>query len=421
MMNYARAVHSHRGTQIFIFSLFEMDLSDLQPRCFEPGIYFVGKINAPATGVGARLIRRITGRKRTSQFIHNICQFSRSLKGTTAILYNPMLHLYWCDKLAACLLVRGDLRVVIEKNEMETGIVRYPVRFERWWDNLLSLLRFPLELPRAVFHDRLIARFDGVIAISTRIEAWSKRLNPQTLRVPILLDDMDYSPPAQAPSVFRIGYMGAISERKDGVLTLVRALGDLRGVTRAFRLDLYGSATRHERRALESCVAEARLTDRVSYHGLLPLGEVPAAMAACDLLTLTRPSTLQTDYGFSTKLASYLASGVPVIASTVSDNALFIQDGLNGFLVPPGDRSALRVKLRQILDHPACLADIGRRGRETALRHFHPDHYGMALGRFLFEGTLGPPPCQGETAGPRVLDPPDPMSVPVHTTGQARD
>ena len=84
-------------------------------------------------------------------------------------------------------------------------------------------------------------------------------------------------------------------------------------------------------------------------------------------------------------LASYMASGSPVLVSDVSDNGMYIKDGLNGFIIPPNDRPALQNKLQEIMNRRAELADIGKRGRETALEHFHYARYGKVLSDFLFD------------------------------------
>jgi glycosyltransferase involved in cell wall biosynthesis len=69
------------------------------------------------------------------------------------------------------------------------------------------------------------------------------------------------------------------------------------------------------------------------------------------LLILPRPLNKRTKYGFSTKLSEYLVSGVPVLLTDVSDNALYIKDNFNGYLIPPGSANALAEKLVYIIRH----------------------------------------------------------------------
>jgi glycosyltransferase involved in cell wall biosynthesis len=100
-------------------------------------------------------------------------------------------------------------------------------------------------------------------------------------------------------------------------------------------------------------------------------------------LILPRPRTLQNEYGFSTKLASYMGSGVATLATTVSDNAVYIQDGVNGFLVPPDRPDCLRDKLLEIYGQRGRLDAPGKQGLRTALEHFHPSRHGASLAGML--------------------------------------
>jgi len=103
------------------------------------------------------------------------------------------------------------------------------------------------------------------------------------------------------------------------------------------------------------------------------------------LLILPRPRSLQTLYGFSTKLAEYLASSVPVLASRISDNDLYIEDGKNGFLYETGNTELLRAKIEEIagLSNDKMTA-IGRSGRNTAQEHFTIQKYKSQLKSFFF-------------------------------------
>jgi glycosyltransferase involved in cell wall biosynthesis len=47
-----------------------------------------------------------------------------------------------------------------------------------------------------------------------------------------------------------------------------------------------------------------------------------------------------------------------------------VEDGKNGFIVEPGDRSALSDRLRWLASHPAEAAAMGDQGRRTVLERF---------------------------------------------------
>jgi len=94
---------------------------------------------------------------------------------------------------------------------------------------------------------------------------------------------------------------------------------------------------------------------------------------------------LQTHYGFSTKLSEYLVSGIPVLVTSVSDNALYIKDGYNGFVVQPGDYEKMSKIILSIVKQYQDIKDsIGKNAFVTAQQYFHYAVHSKKLHRFLF-------------------------------------
>jgi glycosyltransferase involved in cell wall biosynthesis len=79
-----------------------------------------------------------------------------------------------------------------------------------------------------------------------------------------------------------------------------------------------------------------------------------------------------------------MATGTPVIGSHVDGIPEIVQEGLTGFLVPPGDEEALAERLRWVLKHPQEAKAMGHRAREFARSFFSPKAY-LAGYRRLFE------------------------------------
>lgn len=65
-----------------------------------------------------------------------------------------------------------------------------------------------------------------------------------------------------------------------------------------------------------------------------------------------------------------MASGLPVVASDVSDNRRIIQDGISGFIVPPRDPAALADRLKQLIDDVDLRARLGASARQRAEREY---------------------------------------------------
>jgi starch synthase len=62
-----------------------------------------------------------------------------------------------------------------------------------------------------------------------------------------------------------------------------------------------------------------------------------------------------------------MASGAPVIASRVGGLPEIVEDGVTGYLVPPGDVAALGARIADVLGDPAAAARLGWNGRRRVV------------------------------------------------------
>ena len=70
----------------------------------------------------------------------------------------------------------------------------------------------------------------------------------------------------------------------------------------------------------------------------------------------------------STKLLAYFGAGLPVVASDVNANRLYIRDGENGFLV--GTLGQWEEKLGKLIENPELRRTVGAKARESAEKQF---------------------------------------------------
>jgi glycosyltransferase involved in cell wall biosynthesis len=90
--------------------------------------------------------------------------------------------------------------------------------------------------------------------------------------------------------------------------------------------------------------------------------------------------------GLGRVVVEAMATAIPVIGSNVGGIPDMIQDGVTGFLVPPGDDRALADKIRWILEHPDEAEAMGYKARAFAKRFFSTEEY-VAGYRRIFEGS----------------------------------
>lgn len=95
---------------------------------------------------------------------------------------------------------------------------------------------------------------------------------------------------------------------------------------------------------------------------------------------LVHPS-LSDGWGFV--VVEAMASGVPVIVTRASGAADLVEDGVNGFVIEPGDVGALRERLDHVSRHRDLLPAMGARARATVAERLTPARFRAALARAL--------------------------------------
>jgi glycosyltransferase involved in cell wall biosynthesis/GT2 family glycosyltransferase len=161
--------------------------------------------------------------------------------------------------------------------------------------------------------------------------------------------------PQPVPQTSRLVCVGRLCEQK-GQLRLVEALGRLAAAEVAFDMVLVGDGPM--RASVEGQIGRLGLADRVRISGWASNDAVRKHLL--DARALVLPSFAE---GLPVVLMEALALGRPVVSSHVAGIPELVQDGVNGYLVPPGSVDALVAALRTVLTAPVdVLSAMGRAG-----------------------------------------------------------
>jgi glycosyltransferase involved in cell wall biosynthesis len=120
--------------------------------------------------------------------------------------------------------------------------------------------------------------------------------------------------------------------------------------------------------ALESLKKKARamgLDGSVVFSGYMEEDELKEAYGACDVFAL--PSTVEP---FGIVIVEAMASGKPVVCTDSGGVKEIVADGVNGFIVPPGDPGALAARICQLLSDEGLRGRMGKAGRGIAEAKF---------------------------------------------------
>lgn len=223
---------------------------------------------------------------------------------------------------------------------------------------------------------RTVRVADAVITTNETLAEHARRMGAEDERVHVLPTVIDLArweprPPSADPTEVTIGWMGtppnlpSVEIVRAPLVRLCRRYEKLKvKVVCESSLALEGVRLIHQPFSADYEVADVRSFDIA----IAPLVEDP----------WTRGK-------LSTKLLAYFGAGLPVVASDVNANRLYIKDGENGFLV--GTLGQWEEKLAKLIDDPELRRTIGGKARESAEKEFS---LAAALPRYisLFESLI---------------------------------
>jgi glycosyltransferase involved in cell wall biosynthesis len=166
---------------------------------------------------------------------------------------------------------------------------------------------------------------------------------------------------AKEPGPLRLLYLGAITPRK-GLDVLLRALDRFpRG---SLRLTVVGETERDPGFARHVHERSRQMAVPVEFLGPLPDDRLDRLFTSHQVLVV--PSWHE---GFGIGYLEAMGFGLACLASASGGAADLVRDGVEGFLIPPGDDLKLAEALGQLHSDRSLLARMGQAGRERARKH----------------------------------------------------
>jgi colanic acid biosynthesis glycosyl transferase WcaI len=237
----------------------------------------------------------------------------------------------------------------------------------------------------------LYRRADGILVICEGFREHILRAGVPSERIAVVPDWVDtrFIRPNAPGAAFRrthklerdflvlhIGNMGA-KQKLDVALEAAAYLRSAVGTT----ICLAGDGA--DRGHLES-LAQSRSLDNVRFLPLASRADLPAMLAAADLLLLSQSAAVR-DSVIPSKLLTYLAAGRAVVAAAHrhSQAAQTIERAGGGVVVPPEDAASLAEAILRLRDDPSERERLARCGRAFAEEHFASERVLARLERFL--------------------------------------
>ena len=162
-----------------------------------------------------------------------------------------------------------------------------------------------------------------------------------------------------------IGIIGSIEKRK-GIHTLIKSLPEIIKELKNLKLLIVGSPPGSSKAYLEYLKSLSKILNIED--GIIFLGareDIPNILSALDVLAV--PSSSEP---FGRTVIEAMAASCPVVASNVGGIPEIVEDGATGFLVKPGDVSALAQKIISMLKNDEKRKSMGAAGRERVEKLF---------------------------------------------------
>jgi colanic acid/amylovoran biosynthesis glycosyltransferase len=166
-----------------------------------------------------------------------------------------------------------------------------------------------------------------------------------------------------APRLVNVGRLCA----QKGQLLLVEAAALLKRDGLRFELVLAGDG--EMRAPIEAAIARHQLADSVRITGWVDSATVRREMLAARALVL--PSFAE---GLPVVIMEAMAVGRPVVTTRIAGIPELVREGVDGWLVPPGDIVALKQAMRECLEaSPERLLEMGRAANERVRQRHDAD------------------------------------------------
>ena len=188
------------------------------------------------------------------------------------------------------------------------------------------------------------------------------------------------------PGEFLVGMFASFKPQKNHPLLLkaaklvIKKLPGVRFVFVGDELFMGMSGSVEFKDTVQKQVDELDLRDHCIFAGNRE--DVENCYRACDLTVL--PSLFE---GTPNVALESMASGVPVVATDVSDNAFLIPDGLAGYVVPLDDEEAMADRIRRLLGDKDLRNRMSRAARARVLEEFTGERLAEKTARVYEEAT----------------------------------
>ena len=167
-------------------------------------------------------------------------------------------------------------------------------------------------------------------------------------------------------------FVGGTDPLRKGILDIVRAAPQVIAQVPRARFWFTGGENAAQ---IEPECRRVGIADHVEFMGWVDEADMPGIYASADILLL--PSYNE---GLPYVVIEAMAAGLPVISTPVGAIPEVVEDGVNGYLIDPGDVAALADRMLRLAGDPAARPQIAKCNRHKAMQAYSLEASSTALG-----------------------------------------
>jgi glycosyltransferase involved in cell wall biosynthesis len=240
---------------------------------------------------------------------------------------------------------------------------------------------------RLIFDHIHYRLFNGFLLITQNLMQYFDKKYPGKAKIHITLSvDLERFLNLNTERKKIITYLGELNDKKDGVDILIKAFAKVIQKYPGYYLNLYGEAENKELKdKYEKDILNYGIEENVVFRGSVDRNTIPNSLIESTVLVLPRPDSIQARNGFPTKLGEYLATGNPVVVTSVGEIPNYLIDKKSAFMAIPGSVENLAEKICEVLNNLEFAKKVGLNGQIVAEKHFNKNDQTKKIIEFIRE------------------------------------
>ena len=230
----------------------------------------------------------------------------------------------------------------------------------------------------------------GIIPISHRIADFYRQkgvADDKLFLLPILVDAGMYSEPSCSEVPVLVGKRYFLNSgsfvEKDGVEYIVESFIQVARENLDICIVFTGNVSEQDQEKVRDTLSSGGVAGRALFVGMLSRAKLIWAYQHAVGLLCCRTNSPYANFGFPTKLAEYLATGAPVIATRVGDTEYYLTHEQSALLAEPENVFSIASCMKYVVENPDLVKSIGLHGQLVAREQFHYEQYAQPLAQFI--------------------------------------